>query len=67
MRPKQHWLVCHHVRTQKRPGDCLVGIWTVNIVSILGGTYGSREREISFNDVKRGDDSLQADLYWLVR
>ena len=32
------------------------------IVSILGGTYGSREREISSNDVKRGDDCLQADL-----
>jgi hypothetical protein len=41
----------------------LVGILTVNIiVSILGGTYGSREREISANDVKRGDDCLQADF-----
>jgi hypothetical protein len=30
--------------------DLLVGIQAVNIVSILGGTYGSREREISSND-----------------
>jgi hypothetical protein len=43
--------------------DRLVGIQTLNIiVSILGGTYGSREREISSNDVKRGDDCLQAEL-----
>ena len=32
----------------------------------LGGTYGSRERDISLNDVKRGDDSLQADSPLLI-
>jgi hypothetical protein len=31
-------------------------------MSLLGGTYGSREREISSNDAKRGDDCLQADF-----
>jgi hypothetical protein len=31
------------------------------IMSLLGGTYGSREREINSNDAKRGDDCLQAD------
>jgi hypothetical protein len=31
-------------------------------MSLLGGTYGSREREISSTDVKRGDDCLQAEL-----
>jgi len=30
-----------------------------NKMSLLGGTYGSREREISSNDAKRGDDCLQ--------
>ena len=30
MRPKQHWLVCYHVRTQKRPGGCLIEIRAFN-------------------------------------
>jgi hypothetical protein len=35
--------------------------------SILGGTYSSREREISSNNVKRADDCLQADFPGLIR
>jgi hypothetical protein len=36
-------------------------------MSLLGGTYGSREREISSNDAKRGDDCQQADFPVLIR
>ena len=35
-------------------------------MSLLGGTYGSRELEISSNDAKRGDDCPQADLALLI-
>jgi hypothetical protein len=31
-------------------------------MSLLGGTYGSRELEINSNDAKRGDGCLQGDL-----
>jgi hypothetical protein len=35
-------------------------------MSLLGGTYGSRELEVSSNDAKRGDDCLQADFAILI-
>jgi hypothetical protein len=50
------------IRVFRLPGWNLA----VNIVSILGGIYGSREREISSNDVKRGDDCLHADFRGLI-
>jgi hypothetical protein len=46
--------------------DFLSFLLESRVVSILGGTYGSREREISSNDVKRGDDCLQADFPLLI-
>jgi hypothetical protein len=36
-------------------------------MSLLGGTYGSRELEINSNDAKRGDGCLQADLSGRIR
>ena len=33
-------------------------------MSLLGGTYGSRELEINSNDAKRGDGCLQADSHY---